>query len=117
MTTDHRQVISLCGLWRWLEHVTGVALFAVIDVELSLKLLGFIDQRCWTAKRSARGECQCSIGVPPLTPQHFLNFLPLPQGQGSFLPTLGSDLTTGIIGVFIPKGCVIDPEQRVLRWK
>ena len=29
------------------------------------------------------------------TPQHFLYFFPLPQGQGSFLPTLGSSRTTG----------------------
>lgn len=26
--------------------------------------------------------------------QHFLYFFPLPQGHGSFLPTLGSDLVT-----------------------
>jgi len=28
-------------------------------------------------------------------PQHFLYFLPLPQGQGSFLPTLDSSRRTG----------------------
>jgi hypothetical protein len=30
------------------------------------------------------------------TPQHFLYFLPLPQGQASFRPTLGASLTTGV---------------------
>ena len=29
-------------------------------------------------------EDQCSV---PATPQHFLNFLPLPHGHGSFRPT------------------------------
>lgn len=29
----------------------------------------------------------------PAAPQHFLNFLPLPQGQGSLRPTLASDRT------------------------
>lgn len=82
-----------------------VAQVAVIDIELSLNSC-FSGWCCLAAKLGARGRCQCSVGVPPLTPQHFLNFLPLPQGQGSFLPTLGSDLTTGIIGVFIPEGCV-----------
>ena len=29
----------------------------------------------------------------PAAPQHFLNFLPLPQGQGSLRPTLASGRT------------------------
>ena len=39
---------------------------------------------------------QCSVGDALLDPQHFLNFLPLPQGQGSFRPTFGPDLTIGV---------------------
>ncbi|GAC21055.1 hypothetical protein GARC_4113 [Paraglaciecola arctica BSs20135] len=31
-------------------------------------------------------------------PQHFLNLRPLPQGQGSLRPTLGSTRTTGFGG-------------------
>jgi hypothetical protein len=34
-------------------------------------------------------------------PQHFLNFLPLPQGQGSFRPTVGSART----GWAVLRGC------------
>ena len=32
-------------------------------------------------------------------PQHFLNFLPLPQGQGSLRPTFGSSRLIGSVGV------------------
>ena len=32
------------------------------------------------------GLLQCS-GPTPAIPQHFLNFFPLPQGQGSLRPT------------------------------
>ena len=31
-------------------------------------------------------------------PQHFLNFLPLPHGHGSFRPTLGITLVKGVCG-------------------
>lgn len=31
-------------------------------------------------------------------PQHFLNFLPLPQGQGSFLPILERSMFSGSFG-------------------
>ena len=34
--------------------------------------------------------CQAVFSRPDYFPQHFLYFLPLPQGQGSFLPTVGS---------------------------
>jgi len=41
---------------------------------------------------SVHDRLQCRS---PAAPQHFLNFLPLPQGQGSFRPTLGCiDLAT-----------------------
>ena len=36
--------------------------------------------------------------IHSLRPQHFLNFFPLPHGQGSFRPTLGIDLVYGIWG-------------------
>jgi hypothetical protein len=36
--------------------------------------------------QAALSHHQCSIAAAP---QHFLNFLPLPQGQGSLRPTLG----------------------------
>jgi hypothetical protein len=39
---------------------------------------------------------------PVYCPQHFLNFLPLPQGQGSFLPALGVVLTTCLGGSTFP---------------
>src|SRR5690606_19802 len=35
-------------------------------------------------------------------PQHFLYFLPLPHGHGSFLPTLAPLLTTGLRGPLSP---------------
>ena len=38
---------------------------------------------------------QCSVGDASSDPQHFLYFLPLPQGHGSFLPILGSARTNG----------------------
>ena len=34
----------------------------------------------------------------PYVPQHFLNFLPLPHGQGSLRPTLGPLRFTGVCG-------------------
>ena len=34
--------------------------------------------------------------APPGLPQHFLYFLPLPHGQGSFRPTFGSSNSTGV---------------------
>ena len=36
--------------------------------------------------------------IHSMRPQHFLNFFPLPQGQGSFRPTLASVLVNGIWG-------------------
>jgi hypothetical protein len=43
---------------------------------------------------SARDVPQCTSAAAP---QHFLNFLALPQGQGSLRPTLGcSDLATSL---------------------
>ena len=38
-----------------------------------------------------------SVPAPTVTqaPQHFLNFFPLPQGQGSLRPTFGLLRTTG----------------------
>lgn len=35
-------------------------------------------------------------GLRGYLPQQFLYFFPLPQGQGSFLPTFGSLFTTGV---------------------
>lgn len=35
-------------------------------------------------------------GLRGYLPQQFLYFLPLPHGQGSFLPTFGSLFTTGV---------------------
>ena len=37
-------------------------------------------------------------------PWHCLNFLPLPQGQGSFLPILGSTLTGSCFTIGAPEG-------------
>ena len=36
--------------------------------------------------------------IHSMRPRHFLNFFPLPQGQGSFRPTLASALVNGIWG-------------------
>jgi hypothetical protein len=41
------------------------------------------------------------LGVPP---QHFLTFLPLPQGQGSLRPTFGVARTMGIAGIGVWPG-------------
>ena len=40
---------------------------------------------------------QCNDGGAPSAPQHFLNFLPLPQGQGSLRPIFGPPRTIGAI--------------------
>ena len=40
------------------------------------------------------GNLPIFLFIYSFRPQHFLYFLPLPQGQGSFLPTLGSSLVT-----------------------
>ena len=34
-----------------------------------------------------------AVSCKPYRPQHFLYFLPLPQGQGSFLPIFGPLIT------------------------
>ena len=43
---------------------------------------------------------QCSVdGAVVVPPQHFLTFLPLPQGQGSLRPTFGVARTMGVAGM------------------
>jgi hypothetical protein len=43
-----------------------------------------------------------SCGFRRQAPQHFLYFFPLPQGQGSFLPTLGASLRTCFGFIILP---------------
>src|SRR5438874_2491861 len=40
-------------------------------------------------------KSNCHNAYLHYAPQHFLYFFPLPQGQGSFLPTFGSSRRTG----------------------
>ena len=113
------------------RHTPGEANFCrgqiAKKLPVSLTLLGFGghetlppvraskagDPLCWAKKihltklaatnRLVTSLCQCNVRGAPSAPQHFLNFLPLPQGQGSLRPIFGPSRTTCLKPVCPPR--------------